>query len=151
MKDYFIFLLIVSISFSCKKATIYSGSKTINSSSWAYEDEVAFSFDILHAVSQNSIALDIIHEAHYAYENLYITVIIEQPSGSSVKEIISIPLVSKDGKWLGKSLSNQRKKRTHLLNQQLFNEQGNYKITINQNSRESTLNGIAEIQFHILS
>lgn len=124
---------------------------TINSNGWNYNDAAQFSFDLPNTLSQNKIALDVIHEEDYAYENLYVSVHVEQPNGNTVKEIISIPLVSNEGKWLGSAFSGKRNKRTIILNHQLFQEEGTYNITINQNSRESDLNGINEIQFHILS
>lgn len=134
---YFLFVLLVLLV-SCGPTPIFEHSFEFEQAIWSYDDPKSISFTAPDTSNQYDLILDVIHDKAYAYENLYIQLQTIFPDATDITDEVSIPLLGKDGRWVGKG-SEQKRIRVYLQQALKFREAGEHKIVLNQFSRDEEL------------
>jgi len=149
MKIGLCFCLLICL-IACSEKPLYEQTYELSSDGWAYDDEQVFTFTSQDSLSTFDIILDIVHEEAYAYENLYILINTTFPDGQIVEDQISIPFIGTSGAWQGRPLQDDRLLRVYLQQEVRLQQLGTYTITIEQHSRERTLQGIKRLHLSLL-
>jgi gliding motility-associated lipoprotein GldH len=146
-----IFLLFGSLTIllSCQDNVYYEKSYPIENGAWTYSDTLDFEFAIEDTSQLYQIWLNIEHTKTFPFQNLYVLIYSELPSGERFKERISLPLMDKKGMWYGKCGSKNCQLVINLQEKVKFEMAGNYRFTIEQNTRQNPIKGVNEIGFKV--
>ena len=134
---------------ACSDNTLYDHTIEFDNSIWKYETPANFEFDIADNAKRYDLFLDIDHSPEYAFENLYLRINTEFPDKSTASDTLSIEMVNNQGAWVGKCRSDICDLTVFLQENTRFKNVGNHKISIEQFTRESALNGIKSISFRL--
>lgn len=133
---------------SCSN-NIYDEKIEIKEASWAEVDSVAFTFEIADTSQRYNIFLTVNHQPSYAFQNIYCLVETYGPQGLSQRQVSSLELASRKGKWLGECDAEQCERRIPFIVNTLFDEAGKYKIVLKQYSRPALLQGIQSLRLEV--
>ena len=114
-------------------------------SGWSYADSVAYEFAIPGTDQAYDLELLITHGTSFPYENFYLNIHTEPPNGKQTTERISLELSGGYGEWYGDCSAESCELVVTLLNRTRFDRAGPYKITLEQNSRDSLLPQIESV------
>lgn len=138
------------IILACNTSPIYELGFTFENQQWSNEDIKSFSFTAPDTVSQFDLILDLEHSVDYRYENLYVELETIFPDKEAVTDQISIPLINKDGEWVGRG-NTVKHLRVYLQQALRFKQAGDHTIHIRQYSREQSLTGLHTISLAIFA
>lgn len=133
---------------SCSN-NIYDETVEIKNASWAEVDSVAFAFEIADTSQRYNIFLTVNHETSYAFQNVYCLVETYGPQGISQRQVSSLELASRKGKWLGECDAELCERRIPFIVNTLFEQAGKYEIVLKQYSRPALLAGIKSLQLEV--
>lgn len=136
--------------FSCGKPIVYSETKTFENSIWEYNNPASFEFEIGDTTERYDLILNIVHDLEFGNQNFYTKFQTIYPSSEKVEDIVSMELSSPFGKWLGDCSSNTCEIGILLQGSTYFKSTGVHKITIEQFTRKSHLEGIQELEFQLI-
>ena len=134
---------------SCGKNFIYEKSFPIKNGEWAYVDTLDFNFEIQDTSKIYNLYLNIEHSTDYGFQNLYINIYTQFPTGERIKELVSVELAAKGGIWFGECDSEKCRLEVPIQQNAFFNQAGNYAVTVEQYMRKNPLSGVGEIAFKI--
>lgn len=143
----FIFLCVTLLS--CNDHVIFQEREELPEMIWKYSNPLEFSTEIADKDESFNIYLDIEHSRDFAYGNLYSGITVIAPSRDTTFHRISIDLADKLGQWLGTCKGNECSRQFLIAEEYQIAEAGNYKIIIEQYSREEDLPGIKSIELTI--
>jgi gliding motility-associated lipoprotein GldH len=127
---------------ACEEENLYDKSEGVNSEGWGYAERLDYEFEIQDTSKLHSLLLDISHNTEYPYQNLYLRIGTEFPSGKTLEQTLSSDLADKQGKWYGDCSGNTCVAHINLQEKALFTEVGKHRISIGQHSRDSSLTGV---------
>lgn len=131
----------------CGAKCVLRESVPIKNAVWCYRDSANFKAEISNPKQKYNIYLDITHDTDYPFENAYLSVTTQYPSGKRQKEQISLQLADKAGLWLGSKAWFGNTVSLHIPVQKnaTFAESGKYSFTIAQNMRQDSAVGVHAI------
>ena len=144
------YLLILAFCFftGCMPAPYYQKEEVIPQNAWAYNYKPAFTFDITDTTTVYQPYFLIRHTQAYPYCNVWVWLYIKTPGDTVIKkERINITLAETTGKWLGRGMGEIYEQRMpiYLGDSLIFNRQGTYKISMEQNMRINPLPEILNV------
>ena len=96
-----IFCLIIAGINSCKPDYYFEESKPLNNSTWTYTNILNYNIPIQDTQKIYTIYLNIDHSFEYAYQNIYLMIHTEYPTGKKISERLPIDFADKTGRWYG--------------------------------------------------
>lgn len=94
-------------------------------------------------IHQLQIVVD--HTLEYPYQNLYVKMDTEFPSGRKDSRLVNVDLADKAGNWFGSCGGSGCRYEGALRTPFSFSETGKYKISLAQHTRSRDLPGIKSI------
>ena len=136
----FSLILIVLIS-ACNEKPIFSKKIAIEGN-WNYSNQLSFPFEIEQLDFTYDMIFSLTYGVDFGYQNIYVKIITQYPSGKETEDILSLNLTDGVGIFLGDCNSSHCQIDILLQEQFKFKEKGKYSITIIQNGREENLEQI---------
>jgi len=145
------FAAFLMLCIACKERPHFS--KKINiKGNWNYENQLVFPIEIDQLDDTYDLILALTYGTNFGYQNIYVKIITQYPSGKKNEDIISLNLTNGSGLFLGNC--NSSKCAIDLLLQEKFNfnEKGTHTITLIQNGRVDNLESVfaAELKLYKL-
>lgn len=145
-----LFIFLTVIFFSCNHNLLYQKKIHLEAPFVWHKDSV-YNFFFEHQ-AQNTKAdlwLNLRHELHYPYHNIYLFLTKISPSGVMQIDTLQFYLQNPEtGEYYGKGYTKILS--THfLLQEKEFNEQGTYQFLIQHGMRDSLLPGVVDLGFEI--
>lgn len=126
----------------CEKSPIVNSEIELKEGIWSFDDIVSIDFNIAMSDQRHNLILQIDHSIEYEFQNIYINIETTFPDGDTKSKTLPIDLAKKNGQWIGQCNSNNCNLEIVLLQQFIFKDLGDYKISITQHSREESLKNI---------
>ena len=143
-----IYISIASIVVSCGTDAIYDNNKEVDNS-WSSNEKLNFNIDIKDTIGVYDIFLNIRNTTDYKYSNLYFFLKTTFPNQKISVDTIECFLADTKGKWLGKGYGKYRDQQILFKQNGRFPMSGNYRIEIEQATRDIDLEGIKSIGLRI--
>lgn len=121
----------------------------VNNEVWKYSDSLAFNFEIQDTSHTYNLLLDIEHHKDYLYENIYCKIHTYAPNVPTRQQQISFQLADKMGTWKGDCSGDYCTATIALLTNTSFTATGNYKVVLEQFTRQKDLEGVKSLQLKI--
>lgn len=134
---------------ACGPDYLYKKDYPIDGGSWSYDQALEFSFDIEDTLRIYNLWLEVEHSTDYSYQNLYTRINTYFPSGQELQEPLSLELSDKIGRWYGDCSSSACTLLVPIQQGAFFNQQGTYRITLEQFMRQDPIKGIRNIGFRL--
>lgn len=146
MKEVIISSIILLSLLACSGETIVSEIYQFENDQWLADDKKSFEFvvDDTSTVYQMDLALG--HTEMYGFQNLYVKIHTEYPSGKTASTSTSLELINTDGSWAGECNGNACTINLPLQKQFRFPEKGKYRWAIEHFMRIDTVEGIKNIE-----
>lgn len=141
----FIFTLAILTVAACQDSFTYKEKKDIPNGSWAYSDTLEYRISVNDTSALYNLYAEFEHADSFPTQNLYLKLYTTFPGGKRVERMRSFDLFDNLGNPAGKCSGSKCTLRTLLQNNVYFNEQGTYKITLEQFTRTSPLTGISSV------
>ena len=125
----------------------YSETFSIPGNAWTYADTATFAVPITDTTARYNLYLDIDHTTEYSFENMYVKIHTNFPSGKRLSEQVNIDMANKAGVWHGDCRGENCQLRVNLQRNAYFNEVGTYQLTFEQFMRVDSLEGIERLAF----
>lgn len=139
-------LLVIGFS-ACGPNYVYENSLECDERGWAFQDSLQSSFEIGDSSTIYNLYLNLEHSPEFAFQNFYTRIHTYFPNGEKLTEQLSLELAAKGGIWLGDCNSKSCALSIPIQKDVFFNQVGQYKITIEQFSRQDPLPHIQSISF----
>lgn len=153
LRNSFLLLLITATFFSCDKKRVFDEYKSVGSA-WHKDSTVTFNLFDLDSTKRYNLFLNIRDNNNYKFNNLFLIVALETPSGFTKVDTLEYQMAEPDGTLLGNGFSDI--KESKLFYKENVRFRGNYKVHISQVVRESgkvpgveALEGITEVGLRI--
>ncbi len=149
-KVQFTLVIILSSLFllSCDKGVVYEQKVAIEGESWNYDDPLLFEFEVKDTTEYYELVTDIFYNPDFSYENFYVRIATEFPSGNKADDVVSFQIANKMGGWIGSCDSKECETELILQDRFRFKEIGAHKLYIENYSREA-LSGIHAIRLKL--
>ncbi len=144
----FIFCLFFIISCN-NKNYIYEESEEIIEGKWLYKDTLNYTFQITDTTKIYNIYLELAHSTDYTYQNLYLKLHTQFPTGKRIEQQVSFELADKYGQWYGDCGNSSCSLLVPSQKGAYFNTLGKHTITIEQFMRKDPIEGIKKISVRI--
>lgn len=135
--------LIVFITTSCNQDIFYEKIDKIPNETWNVNNKLVYEFEIKDSMAFYDIYINVRNTTDYPYQNLYIFLTNQFPSGIQMVDTLGCVLCDPFGKWYGKGNGNMKENKFLLRKQVRFQQKGKYIFTVQQGMREDDLKGIA--------
>lgn len=119
--------------------------RDIPNARWAYNQIPDFDFDIVNTNMNHQIYLNLKILKTYPYENLYLLTHIKDTEGKITTQRVNFTLTDENGNPKGSISGNSISYQLPITKEQKFNKTGKYFIALEQNMRDSVINGIESI------
>lgn len=130
--------------YSCDGSLYYEKFRKVDVAAWNYKDEINFTVPIDKGVPSR-MRIAVRNTDTYQKANLWLFLSLTSPSGRVLRDTIDCPLADDFGYWLGSGFSGLYLTEHRVEQQNLFNEEGSWKVTITHGMREDTIKGIQEV------
>ena len=128
---------------SCGPTVLYEKvTPTETDQGWAYTDTLSFQFTVTDNQQLYDMELVVQHSEEFAYENFYLNIHTTGPNGIRTTERISLDLSGEFGAWNGDCSGGRCELAVPVLQRTRFQEVGDYKLVLEQNSRDNPLAAI---------
>lgn len=148
-RSIFSLVVITFLLTACGPNYILDETRELASDGWSYTDPLEFEVDIKDTLKIYNLFLEVKHSVDYGYQNMYIQIYTEFPSGEKIKERVSLELADKVGGWFGDCNSENCTIRIPIQEGAFFNVPGHYKFKLEQFMRKERLPNIEYISFQI--
>ncbi len=136
---------IIATLSSCKPDYYFEGSTMMDQNIWTYANKLNYTIPIRDTQEIYNIYLNIDHSTEYAYQNIYLMVHTQYPSGKKISEQLPIDFADKTGMWYGKCGKEFCQLSVNLQKDAFFDAVGDYTISIEQFMRADSLSGIKNV------
>ena len=138
---------------SCGSNCVYQDIKDIPEDGWKKDDALAFEYVMNDTTDCYEIVVDVRNKGTYKYQNLWLFIEAESPSGDIYSDTIECALADNYGHWVGDGIASYYANIYHLpvsfMPMVKFPKQGTYKIKIWQGMREDVLEGISDVGLRV--
>ena len=141
-----LFLLILLITTSCKQGVFYERMDKIPNETWNVNHKLVYEFDIKDSMEYYDIYINVRNTTDYPYQNLYIFLTNQFPSGLQMVDTLGCVLCDPFGKWYGKGNGKIKENKFLLRKQVRFQQKERYLFTVQQGMRNNDLEGIASFE-----
>ncbi|MES2616504.1 MAG: gliding motility lipoprotein GldH [Bacteroidota bacterium] len=146
MIKYCALLSIVLLAACSNEKKLVDEMRDIPNAVWAYDQIPDFMFDVTNTQINYEFYLNLKILKTYPYENIYLLTHIKDADGKITTQRANFKLTDENGNPKGGSVSgNTITYQMPIPNEKRFNKAGKYFIAIEQNMRDSVVNGVASI------
>jgi gliding motility-associated lipoprotein GldH len=138
-------LLLASIVISCHKKRMFEDFYPIGSKGWDTDSTALFTVKVKEKYGNYNFLVATRNLESYPYSNLWLTLRIEAPDKSVIRDTLEIPMAYPNGKWLGKGTSGIYYQEFEYRKNIIFPLVGEYKISFRHAMRPENLIGIKDI------
>ncbi|WP_289663799.1 gliding motility lipoprotein GldH [Flavobacterium panacagri] len=153
IKNSGILLLAAILLFSCDKKRVFDEYKSVGSA-WHKDSVVTFNLPVLDSTKKYNLFVNIRDNNNYPFNNLFLIVAIEAPSGFTKVDTLEYQMAEPDGTLLGNGFSDIKESKLYYKEDVKF--RGKYQVHIKQAVRKSgkiagveALEGITDVGFRI--
>lgn len=153
IKNSVLLLLVVILFFSCDKKRVFDEYKSVGNA-WHKDSVVTFDLPILDSTKRFNLFVNLRDNSDYPFNNLFLIVAIETPSGFTKVDTLEYQMAKPDGSLLGDGFGDIKENK--LFYKEGVKFRGKYKVHIKQAVRENgkvpgitALDGITEVGFRI--
>lgn len=144
MNRFLFFLIVLLVTFtSCKNEVFYEKIDTINDEKWNMDQKFVYEFEITDSTQFYDIYFNVRNAIDYPYQNLYVFLTNQFPSGLKMVDTLGCTLCDPFGKWYGKGSGRIKDNKFLLRKQVRFHQKGKYIFTVQHGMRDENLQGIA--------
>ncbi len=136
-----LFLFILS---GCSDKEVYSGFHSFKNAKWDKNDLCRFEIQITDTINPKDIFIETRNNNEYPYQNIWLFVKIETPTGNSRQDTLNCELADNFGKWRGEGI-NLYEMNFLYEKSIVFSQKGIYTFTIQQGMRDDVLTGISDV------
>ncbi len=141
-KVLFCCLSLLLLFISCKNDIFYEKMDTIKNETWNVNQKLVYEFEILDSLQYYNIYLNVRNSTDYPYQNFYIFLTNQFPSGLQIVDTLGSVLCDPFGKWYGKGSGRIKDNKFLLRKQVRFQQKGKYIFTVQHGMRDENLHGI---------
>ena len=117
------------VFFSCGKKP-HEEYYSFNEKHWNSDSIVIFKYNVHDTINKYDLILKIRHTINYEFQNLFVFLREEEK-----KDTVEVIFATKEGRWLGKGLSDVREIEYILEKGKIFPKKDEYKLTLEQAMR----------------
>lgn len=140
---------------SCDETRVYDKYKSVNSK-WNKDDKINFKLTMPDTTSAYNLFVNLRNTNDYKYSNLFLIVQMNFPNGKTITDTLEYKMATPDGKLLGTGFSKNKENKLWYKESVVFNELGEYQVTIQHAMRENgkvngieNLEGITDVGFRV--
>jgi gliding motility-associated lipoprotein GldH len=141
------FILLAVLFVSCDQRNISYSKEVVLENGWSYGNKMDFDFMIPDTTAAYDLILEIDHDKEYGFQNFYTHFTTSYPDGKEIKDVVSIELADQFGQWMGDCGRNSCVAEILLSSNTLFRSDKKHKISIEQYTRDQTLQGVKSVNF----
>lgn len=143
-------LLSIVLLSGCGPNIAYEQQQEVGDMGWAYADSVAFEFVIADTLQRYDLVLSIDHTTNFPYQNFYVRVVTHLPGGRLLAQPLSLQLADNFGVWYGECSGTECTNYISLQEGARFDAIGEYRIVVEQYSRDNPLAEIRGVGFRLI-
>jgi len=148
LKNIILFVFVFILLSGCGEKPIYNKKIEIEGN-WNYEDKLSFPIEIDKLDLTYDLILSLTYGQEFGYQNLYVKIITQYPSGKIDEDILSLNLTNGHGIFLGDCNSSECEIDLLLQQKFKFKEAGKYVFTILQNGRVENLENVHAVELKL--
>jgi len=150
VKIFVVVVMLAVATLSCTTKQFYEDFYAIGSKGWDTDSTARFNFTVPDNKSVYDIVIATRNLESYEYNNLWLTVRIQSPDKSAIRDTIEIQLAQPNGKWIGKGTSGVYYNEYEFKNNVYFPNAGEYSIAIRHAMRPNNLMGLKDVGIRII-
>ncbi len=136
--------------FSCNPTAVYREAIKLPKEGWSQSQPVSFQWQINDTSALYSIELRVSHRAELKYQNIYLRCLSKNPDQASKTQLLSLELLSANGKPNGKCRFGNCLAEIPLQENVQFQTTGKYELQLVQYSRDTVYTGIDKIELRVI-
>ncbi|WP_452220579.1 gliding motility lipoprotein GldH [Lacinutrix salivirga] len=141
----FLFILFLGVV-SCDSKRVFDEYKSV-SNAWNKNDKVSFTIPQPDSTNTYNLFVNLRTTNAYKYSNLFLIVSMEFPHGKTITDTLEYKMAEPNGQMLGEGISDVKEHKLWYKEGVDFNEDGAYKVHIQQAMRENgSVNGITNLE-----
>ncbi len=145
-----VLLIVLSISvFACNENRVFKEYQSVSDLIWVKSEPKVFKVKIEDNSSPVNINIPIRHQSYIGYSALNLEILITSPSGDVSKTEYRYLLRDAENNLVGEALGDLCDTDAMVISNYVFNEKGEYTVTVSHNSEEEKILGIVEIGLFI--
>lgn len=138
-------LAIVFLMAACQTATFEARHEMANNQ-WALTDSVVFTVPVTDTAGIYDIWITATINETYSYQNLWLQIQTQAPSGASQQEALNMFFMNDQGQWLGHTNGEQHSRRKAFKRLVRFPLGGEYRFVLKHNMRQQQLKGVKALE-----
>ena len=124
-----ILILGILVAFvSCDSNSVFDQYISLKKNSWLLTDSLDFKVTINDTISRNNVYINIRNNREYQFSNLYLITRFDFPNGKKIVDTLQYEMTDKNGKFLGKGISEIKHSKLILKENIIFPISGQYSI-----------------------
>ena len=140
---------------SCDSNRIFDEYKTVPNQ-WHKDSIIEFEITPPDSTNAYNLFVNLRNTSEYKYSNLFLIVEMNFPNGKKVKDTLEYQMAKPSGEFLGTGFSDVKENKLWYKEGVVFNESGNYLVSIQHAMRANgqvdgveNLEGITDVGFRI--
>ena len=142
--QFFYSILLALIVSSCGRSILFEKVDHISDEKWESDQILKYQFKIVDTAQFYDIFINIRNTTDYPYQNLYLFLTNQFPSGVAVTDTIEALLCDPFGNWYGKGSGRIKDHRLLMRQKVRFQQKGVYNFSFQHAMRDEDLIGITE-------
>lgn len=145
MKLQFFYSILLALSLSsCGRTILFEKADHLSDEKWESSHILKYQFKVVDTAQFYDIFINIRNSTDYPYQNLYLFLTHQFPSGVAVTDTIEALLCDPFGNWYGKGSGRIKDHRLLMRQKVRFQERGVYNFSFQHAMRDEDLVGITE-------
>lgn len=130
---------------SCGENYVFEKTYELENSEWNYNNQLVYTFEVSDTTKIYNLLLEIQHSTEYSYQNCYLKIYTQFPTGEKTNYLLSVDLADGIGLWQGDCNSETCTTLFDIAKQTSFKDLGKHTITLEQYMRVNPLKGIESL------
>jgi len=146
MRNSLVILIAIISLVSCDSKHVLDEYKTIPNA-WKKDTIIDFNFKAPDTITTYDLFINIRNNNSYEFSNLFLIVNLTSPNNNKITDTLEYEMTTPRGEWLGTGFSEIKENKLWYKEQYNFNEDGEYKISIEHAIRKNgATNGVPELK-----
>ena len=140
---WFVFFLLLSLMISCGDHSEFNQYKTLENSSWKFEERIIFNFEVKDTIVPKNLFIHIRNNKAYEFSNLYLITALKLSNNMVVIDTLQYEMTTASGKFLGEGFSEVKENKLFYKERKVFPRSGAHSLEIRHAMRRNgTVNGV---------
>ena len=127
------------VLFSCNTIDVFEKFESFPKNEWHVSKQPSFSFEVKDSSAPYHIYFVIRHTDAYKYNNIWVNITTQSPSGTKQTQLVNIKLADNANGWLGAGMDDIFDSRIKITKASVSLKAGLYQYTIAQAMRDEPL------------